>query len=185
MKNYSLVSDKFFFNKGFTLLEVVIAMALGTLGILAFAALQLKSLEATTQSHERSTAVFLASEMMERMSSNAQDYGAQLRYLGEEGEFWNQTINEYDDNLFATADTEYCYGLTSNCTEVDMAAADILVMRQMAKALLPDGDMIVHKCGNDFYQCIVVAWLGADRYSCEKKDGLSPDDCFVLQIKIW
>lgn len=172
---------------GFTMLEVVIAMAVGAIGVMAFAGLQLKSLEVSGQSQERSTAVFLASEMVERMSSNAQDYGAQQIYQGEVGVYWNQTLDEYDSGLFYTADTDYCFGLGNPCNEAEMAQGDILVMRQMSRALLPNGDMTMHKCGDaDVFQCIVVAWEGSDKNNCSlMMDGSGLDDCFVLQVKIW
>jgi type IV pilus assembly protein PilV len=174
-------------HKGFTMLEVVIAMAVGAVGIMAFVALQLKSLEVSTQAYDRSTAVFLASEMAERMLSNAQDYGAQQVYLDEAGASWSQTLDENNYGVFLIPDTDFCFGLANNCSEEEMAKADILVMRQMSRALLPNGDMTLYKCGGGgVYQCISVAWEDANKNDCKlTMSGNGLDSCFVLQVKIW
>lgn len=170
---------------GFTMLEVVIAMAIGAIGVMAFAGLQLKSLEISEEAYERSVATFLAIEMVERMSSNAQDYQAQQTYMGDTGWVWNNPI--WDFRQIGGFQPPFWNCLGWDCTPTQMAEGDIDTMRGTTLAMLPNGDMGVYPCGdNDTFQCVVVAWEDADRENCNlSMDGSGLEDCFVLQVKIW
>ena len=61
--------------KGFTLLEVMIAMVIFAVGLLGLAGIQALSLESSHSSYSRSQAVLLANEMVDRMKANS-DVGA-------------------------------------------------------------------------------------------------------------
>jgi len=59
-------------NKGFTLLEVMVAMVIFAVGMLGLAGIQALSLEGSHSSYSRSQAVLLAYEMVDRMKANSQ-----------------------------------------------------------------------------------------------------------------
>jgi len=57
--------------KGFTLLEVMVAMVIFAVGMLGLAGIQALSLEGSHSSYSRSQAVLLAYEMVDRMKANS------------------------------------------------------------------------------------------------------------------
>ena len=56
--------------KGFTLVEVLVALLILTIGILGFAALQVTALRGGSSSHLRSQAVLVAYDVMDRLRAN-------------------------------------------------------------------------------------------------------------------
>ena len=56
--------------KGFTLIEVLVAMVLLSLGLMGVAALQLESMRSTQNAQARARAVVLAADVAERMRTN-------------------------------------------------------------------------------------------------------------------
>lgn len=92
---------------GFTLLEVLVAVLLLSIGLLGLASLQAWGLRATGNATYRSQATVLANEMVERIRANQP--GAR------EGHY-----NANSQNCNAV---ERCYG-TDSCTPAQLAAAD-------------------------------------------------------------
>ena len=58
------------FNKGFTLIEVLVAILIFAIGMLGMAGLQLKAHQSTSFAHARTTATLAASGLVERMRAN-------------------------------------------------------------------------------------------------------------------
>lgn len=56
--------------KGITLIEVLVTLLVTTVGLLGLAALQLKALQATADSGQRTQAVWLMQDLVERMRAN-------------------------------------------------------------------------------------------------------------------
>ena len=173
---------------GFTMLEVVIAMAIGAIGIVAFAGLQLKAGEISVESRQRTIAAFIAEEAAERMSSNSQDLGAVLVYQGVGG-FWGAT--PADQTGFS--DGIYC---EIPCDAGQMATADIQNLKSLARSSLPNGNITHRRCGGGVpasHECIIVTWDDADSATCGIREGSSDldddrqglDECYILQVKIW
>jgi len=171
------------FQSGFTMLEVVVAMAVGAVGVMAFIGLQLKSVEISEDSRKRANAAYIAEEMAERMMANAQDEAARRRYQGEDGSYWSYTPSS--PGYFFTYNR--CSG--TSCEDAAMAAYyDMIEVKTLAAAMLPNGKVGHRKCGTgDTFDCIVVAWEDADTATCSPTgmDGSGVDDCYVLQLKIW
>lgn len=57
-------------NQGFTLLEILIAILVLSIGMLGLAGLQFAALRSTTQTYERSQAAVLAADLVDRMRAN-------------------------------------------------------------------------------------------------------------------
>lgn len=161
---------------GFTMLEVVVAMAVGAVGIIAFIGLQLKSMEISEESRQMSNAAYIAQEMAERMMSNSQDFQAQLVYQGDAGSDWDEEPS--DDGFLDQINS--CTGLAC-VVAADAAAFDIAEVKYLARATLPNGDVGYRKCGvGDAFDCIVVTWEDQN-VNCSNVES----DCYVLQLKIW
>jgi len=160
-------------------------MAVGAIGIMAFAALQLKSYEVGEQSRFRSAAAFIAVDAYERMASNSQDFAARNVYQGEVGDDWEESSDNSDRRYYILTD---CDNADNPCDPDEMAIADIINLKRIAAATLPNGNIAHKKCGtSDDYDCIIVAWNDtADEIEqCSLLDGSGLGDCYILQVKIW
>ncbi len=102
-------------NSGFTLIEVLVSIAILGVGILGVAALQIASTQNNSDAYLRSQAVFLAYDIADRMRANpiAVDNGAYAAVTG----------NEDDTPLSFNCVDSFPSG--SSCTEDELAQADI------------------------------------------------------------
>lgn len=177
--------------RGFSLLEVLIAMLLLGIGVLGFAGLQMRALDTTGQSHFRAQAAVLAADFAERarmlMSANEHpacdsppdatlaDYRACLR---------DELLALWDGGDLPPAGQpagwvpgeETCLytgpfnGGIDRCATPDvLARADMLEARFLVAQLLPGGTIDVRPCNlagaagaAGNVVCIFVGWRGTD-----------------------
>ena len=107
--------------RGFSLIEVLIALIIMSVGMLGIASLYVHSMQAGRTSLFRHNAVTLAGDVADRMRANPTGANA---YTG------------------AGADNS-CIAQGTNCSNVQMAAQDILGWDQQAVDTLPNGDVTI------------------------------------------
>ena len=107
--------------RGFSLVEVLIALIIMSVGMLGIAGLYVQSMQAGRTSMFRHQAVTLAGDVADRIRANPR---AGIAYAGFGA----------DHN---------CVGQGVDCSEAQMAANDILIWDQEALDSLPNGDVIV------------------------------------------
>lgn len=131
--------------KGFTLLEAMIALVIFSIGLIGIAALQTQSLTFNQSSYIRSQATYLVYDMLDRMRAN--------RQAAENG--------NYDLSLGTNAPTASCEGTGSNCNQAAIAQADIYEWLQNVYATLPSGDGSIERTtsGGGQIVTITVQWL--------------------------
>jgi len=106
---------------GFTLIEVLIALIILSVGMLGIAGLYVHSMQAGRTSMFRHNAVILAGDVADRIRANPR---AAAAYAG------------------AGANNN-CVNGGVNCTPAQMAANDIFLWEQQAAATLPNGDVTI------------------------------------------
>jgi type IV pilus assembly protein PilV len=114
------------FQKGFTLLEVLIAVVVLSIGLLGLASLQVTNMQMNQQSLMRSQEAHLAYDMVDRMRVNMPGVNA----------------GAYDLPTLPTASDTNCT-TTTGCTPAAMAAQDYFEWNSAVTAMLPGGDGIV------------------------------------------
>ena len=110
-------------SKGFTLLEVMIAMVISAVSLLGLAGLQAQSLSFNNTAYVRSQATYFAYDILERMRMNKTAANA----------------GGYD---LATTDVPLsasCYGTSATCSESDFATADKYEWYTLITSTLPGG----------------------------------------------
>jgi type IV pilus assembly protein PilV len=107
--------------RGFSLVEVLIALIIMSVGMLGIAGLYVQSMQAGRTSMFRHQAVTLAGDVADRIRANPR---AGIAYAG-------QGANNN------------CVAAGVDCNEVQMAANDIAIWDQEAQDALPNGDVIV------------------------------------------
>ncbi len=106
--------------RGFSLIEVLVALVVLSIGMLGIAALYVDSLRSGRTAIHRTQAVILVSDMAERIRANP-DAGA--AYAGAAAD------NNCADDV----------GLSNDCTAAEMAADDLQIWQQSIAGLLPNG----------------------------------------------
>lgn len=128
--------------KGFTLLEVMIALVISAVALLGLASLQAQSLSFNQTSYIRSQATYFAYDMLEKMRMN--------KLVANTG--------SYDLALTDTPNSASCYGTGSTCTQSDFAAADKYEWYHQISTILPGGAGSVSRAGNPSIVTIIVQW---------------------------
>lgn len=108
--------------KGFSLIEVLIALIIMSVGMLGIASLYVQSMQAGRTSLFRHNAVTLAGDVADRIRANRT---AGITY---------ETKPGADNNCIAGG---------TDCTTDEMALQDILIWQQQAANTLPNGDVTV------------------------------------------
>lgn len=111
--------------RGFTLVEALVALVVLSIGMLGIAALYVESLRAGREALTRSTAVMLAGDMADRIRANRNGGAAYAKAATDAG-----------------TESASCEegGASANCTPAVMAAHDIALWEAEIKASLPGGD---------------------------------------------
>ena len=136
---------------GFTLLEVLIALIVLSIGLLGHSKIQALGVRAGT--NLRTEATFLANDMIERMRANrpsvASDYYAGINYAA-------------IDCTSAPAKicSEGTAGTASDCTSTEMADEDAFNWFCDVTASLPNGNVAVSSAAGVY--SVLVGWDGLD-----------------------
>lgn len=107
-------------NRGFTLIEALVALVVLSIGMLGIAALYVEGLRASRAALVRTEAVTLATDMADRIRAN-RDAGA-----------------AYEGDPAAAANAE-CEAGGAGCSPADLAAHDLLIWSDAIAAALPEG----------------------------------------------
>jgi len=124
--------------RGFSLVEVLIALIIMSVGMLGIASLYVQSMQAGRTSLFRHNAVTLAGDVADRIRANPIAVGA------------------YE---LAGADFS-CTDGTTTCSNVQMAAQDIFLWDQQAQDTLPNGTVtiVIDQISNPPVYTITVNW---------------------------
>jgi type IV pilus assembly protein PilV len=114
---------------GFTLVEVLIALVILSVGMLGIAALFLESLKASRTALLRTQAVVLAADMADRIRAN--------RYIAAGGGY-------YDPSLVTASLVAACETAGSSCSPSQMFANDLYRWQNAVAAVLPGGGATVN-----------------------------------------
>ena len=113
---------------GGSLIEVLVCMALLAIGVLSMSWLQAAAIRHDKLSQFRGTAIHLAGGLADRMRANATAASGYAR------------LQTYAPTTASTSGKD-C--MTASCTAQELAAYDLAVMRNLARSLLPGGDLQV------------------------------------------
>ncbi len=129
-------------SKGFTLLEVMLALVISAVSLLGLASLQAQSLTFNQTAYIRSQATYFAYDMLEKMRMN--------KTLANTG--------SYDLALTDVPNSATCYGTGSTCSQSDFAAADKYEWYDNISTALPGGAGSVSRSGTPTIVTIIVQW---------------------------
>lgn len=162
-------------NKGFTLVEVMIALVVMAIGMLGLASIQAVGLQNNMTAYNRTLAMQAAYNMADIIRTSKTTTGT-----------ITSTFNSVNSGIPNTAPTNCIVNDAAvACSVTDMAAADIYQWKLRLNDLLPSGRGKVSKSG-DVYT-IDIMWdedrTGATGEDCNPAD---PDDlkCLTIEVQI-
>jgi type IV pilus assembly protein PilV len=120
--------------KGFSLIEVLIAILVLALGVIGVAGMQLSALRTSQQSAFQTAALQLASEMADRMRTNDR----QAKLADADNIFLNVDYSSAAGD--PTVPDQLCY---ANCTPEALAKFDIYEWQKRLRAALPGGRAVI------------------------------------------
>jgi len=137
-------------SKGFTIVEVLVAMVIMAIGVLGLGVLQLTSLQNTQSGQMKSQASILAYGIIDSMRTNSTSVTAGNYTLALDAE---------------TPEAANCYGAEADCTAQQMATSDVNHWRTALDTSLPSGTggIGIADLGTSTLVTITISWI--DPYS--------------------
>ena len=126
--------------RGFTLIEVLVAAIILSVGLLGVAALQLNAMRGNQIAHLRTAAIVAAEDLVDRVLTNREAAAAGYYHTTGSGTTYPPTAN---------ADC----GTTTGCTPRHMASNDVHAWQQHLASILPEGTGSICVDGNGSNAC--------------------------------
>lgn len=160
---------------GLGMIEVLVAALIMAIGILGFAAMQVRTLQEATNAQYRMQALALAGDLVARARANRLDAD----------DVW---ASAYIRDQYA-GDVQQASCLNVVCNTAALAAADVYAINQQLARLLPGGDIRVEQnTANAQTYFVRVAWNG-QQPTAEQCDDPSLDEqnnfesrCVTLEV---
>jgi type IV pilus assembly protein PilV len=162
---------------GVSLIEVMVAVLVLGIGVMGYAALQVKSVHMSEETYSTSQAMSIAQDFIERARVNP------------EGIDTYRDPDEWSGQLALPAKT-CLYDASasiaaSSCSAPELARKDIYDTRLAAQSLLANGTALFDDCGT--ISCITVAWASTLTEHCDQVDFSNGDrgdnaHCVVLEF---
>ncbi len=111
-------------NNGFTLVEVLVTVVILAIGLLGLAGLQLNGLLHNTTAYERSQAIILAYDIIDRMRAN------------------RDNVASYATALNVEPTSTNCFGAAADCSPAEIAAFDLNQWKCSLGQWVDDADCI-------------------------------------------
>jgi type IV pilus assembly protein PilV len=131
---------------GFGLIEVLASVLVLAVGVMGFAALQLRAVQTSGDSYYRTQAMSIAQDLAERARSNSTVIATYVAAAT-----WPTT---------AVDQTQLDDCMVGNCTPAQMVTFDAASVRFNAETLLPQGLVNMAACQGSALNCIYVSWDG-------------------------
>ena len=148
--------------RGLTLIELLVAVLILSIGMLGIAGLQLGALKSNTNAFYASQGIWLAYDMADRMRAN------------------NVGVRANAYNGLDVDGTETAVDCSSGCTPGVLATYDAYVWGQKI-ATLPEGQVMVTDNGDGTYD-IAVMWDEAQGATGTGCDPANPDDKICARV---
>jgi type IV pilus assembly protein PilV len=157
---------------GVSMVEILVALLVISIGALGYAGLQLRALADSEQAFQRSQAMAIAQDAAERIAVNKP---AEAAYVDSDN--WPTGVQ-----FSKPANWNAC--VTAACDADAMAQWDINQLAWMAADLLPGGRMDVVDCAGSQLLCVRVAWNQRTPGQCEQGGtAIRAPDCVVLEVQ--
>lgn len=186
--------------RGFSMIEVLIAVLVLAIGLLGVAALQMNSMNSGQEGYFRTQATAIAEDLASRVKSNSEAWAFSADFTGlTVNQAVQAYLNNFTANPFACAapPAQFCRpdeanGPGAECNSQQQVAFDIWEVCQDAQNLLPGGIVAGRLSGTRL--SVAVAWVATQRQEgggetqdirnprCAVEFNFAPElDCIVVE----
>lgn len=162
--------------RGVGMIEVLVALLVLAIGVLAYAGLQLSALKGMEEANNRAIATVIAQDALERFLSN------------EAGMATYRAASSWQGAAITPGEQPVDWKKCSNatCSSTQMASWDIAQLSWLAANSMPGGDIAVSECAyaSDLL-CVVLSWGKQALGDCMDAGGIAADKddhCVVLEV---
>jgi type IV pilus assembly protein PilV len=142
-------------SSGVSLIEVLVSVAISSIGLLALAGVNAASVRYTKMSQYRATATLLATDIAERMRANK---GIASPASGFYSGAYDYAVDFDTQATKATLPTEKCDAATSNCSSAQIAALDLAQWRISVRDQLPVGSVFLKRQATQIAMDVWLVW---------------------------
>lgn len=175
--NTQYINHKHINSRGFTLIEVLIALLVLSIGLLGLASMQLSSIQYSNNAKQRTQATFLAYDILDRMRANPDEAqsGSYDTLLG--------------DAIATPTGSDICVSSSNTCSTTQLAAYDLWEWKEDLAAQLTMGDgqvrLVPGILGSTVYE-ITIQWRRNALTDTEKATALATvfTDQIVIQTEL-
>lgn len=175
--------------KGIGMMEVLVALILLSIGVLGFAMLQMRAMEASLDASKRIQAMSLARDLSERMRANNQGLAKNITIkVNDVDQVVDAYANAFAGRTYATTYSAKCNN-TTKCSSQKFAEED--VNQILYKAFLNGMKTAISDCPGNMTRsryCVYVAWDETEptnsdsSNSCTKGGSYNKDSkCIILE----
>lgn len=156
---------------GLGMIEVMVAALIMAIGILGYAAMQIRTLREASDAQYRMQALALAGDLVARVRANNGGPGTDSIY--------------FRDSYASVTQQGSC--LAQQCNAAALATADVYAISQQLRRLLPNADIsLAHNDDHDTW-LVRVAWNGRQPSADQCTAALSADNnfetfCVTLEV---
>lgn len=170
--------------QGVGLIEVLVALIILAVGVLGFAALQFRAVNATAEAMNRVEAMNLAIDLAERMRANQTGLSKAIVVKDEQGKDTDQKISAYikafqGKTYIETYSWSSCYK-TNKCSSTDLATQD--ANQILYQAFLKGMKVAVNDCPGGLQReksCIYIAWGKTQPSNSSASDSCTNDGSYL------
>lgn len=165
-------------SRGISLIEVLVALLVFGVGVVGFAALQLKSVKQVEETYSRSQAMSVAHDLIERVRSNLT---AESRAYYLQANSWTANLN----NPGSCVVTGSVPSAQDACSTLAMAEFDVYEVRNNLANLLQNGKIDLAPCQE--VSCVTVAWGETQLDQCDQSgfsNGERDSDAHCIRLEV-
>ena len=145
--------------RGFSMIEVLVAIVISAVALMALAGVNAASIRYTKMSQYRATATQLASDMGERLRANKGSPSAgALAATGFYAGDYDYTASFANQATRATLPAELCALASSNCSPADIASLDLAQWRRLVRDQLPRGSVFLLRQAEQSAMDLWLVW---------------------------
>lgn len=153
--------------RGVGMIEILVAILVLSIGVLGYAGLQLNALGSAEDAHNRTQALAIAQDVVERVAANPDGW-----------DLYVDAAKWPDAGLSNAIPGSWGDCLGAQCNASAMADWDIEQIRWLASNTLPNGRVFVaDDCNASGILCVNVGWNETAANGCDP----STDDCVRLE----
>lgn len=164
-------------SSGFTLLEVLVSMAVLSVGLLGLAGMEMFGNRYIHDSYLRTQAVILAYDIIDRMRANMPGVNDPAMAA------WPKRKGNYDNVTNNLTPADSCESAASACTASQLAAYDIYQWSLEIKDSLPQGTATLKRVAeNSEFFTLTISWTTR---KVDKKTDSGASDTETSQFTLW